>query len=332
MAPLRILTWNTHGSYLHYLTQVPHTFYVMSKADRPPGYGGRGGHMPWGPNVVDMPVEEARNARFDCLLFQDDHHYFDDQFRYLTEAQRQLPRIYLEHDPPRESPTDSRHPVDDPDVFLVHVTHYNALMWDCGATPACVIEHGVIDPGYLYSGSTASGIVVINDLHRRGRRLGLDVFERMREQLPLELVGMGSEHLGGLGEVLHRDLPTFIARYRFLFNPIRHTSLGLAVIEAMMAGVPVVGLATTEMATAIQDGETGYVDTDLHRLAQCMHGLLADEGLARRLGQQARRRALARFGMRRFIEDWMNAFAFVTGGTRADPPGLRKAEGRSALA
>jgi ADP-heptose:LPS heptosyltransferase len=27
----------------------------------------------------------------------------------LTEAQRRLPRIYLEHDPPREHPTDTRH-------------------------------------------------------------------------------------------------------------------------------------------------------------------------------------------------------------------------------
>ena len=43
MRPLKILTWHTHGSYLLYLTQVPHEFYVLSKPDRPPGYAGRSG-------------------------------------------------------------------------------------------------------------------------------------------------------------------------------------------------------------------------------------------------------------------------------------------------
>lgn len=42
----------------------------------------------------------------------------------------------------------------------------------------------------------------------------------------------------------------FAARYRFLFNPIRYTSLGLAVIEAMMIGMPVVALGTTDMVSA----------------------------------------------------------------------------------
>ncbi|HWJ95527.1 MAG TPA: glycosyltransferase family 1 protein, partial [Telluria sp.] len=127
---LKILTWHTHGSYLYYLTQAPHDFYVLSKPDRPPGYGGRCGHIPWGENVIDLPVDEAKDCQFDCILFQDDDQYLKDQHLYLSEAQRHLPKIYLEHDPPRENPTDMRHPVQDPDVLLVHVTPFNALMWD----------------------------------------------------------------------------------------------------------------------------------------------------------------------------------------------------------
>src|SRR5439155_16544577 len=136
---------------------------------------------------------------------------------------------FLEHDPPRGSPTDTRHPVDDPDVPIVHVTPFNRLMWDCGPVPTRVIEHGVAVPAEVRAtGELARGLVVVNHLGRRGRRLGADVFEAVRRRVPLELVGMGSEEWGGLGEVPPPDLPAFAARYRFLFNPIRYTSLGLA--------------------------------------------------------------------------------------------------------
>ncbi|HJV86030.1 MAG TPA: glycosyltransferase family 4 protein [Noviherbaspirillum sp.] len=311
---LKILTWHTHGSYLYYLTQAPHDFYVLSKPDRPPGYGGRCGHMPWGDNVIDLPVAEAKDAAFDCILFQDDDQYLHDQHLYLSEAQRRLPKIYLEHDPPREHPTDMHHPVDDPSMLLVHVTHFNALMWDNGRTPSRVIEHGVIVPkGVSYRGDLARGLVVINNIARRGRRLGGDIFAQARESVPLDLVGMGAQEAGGLGEVLHAQLPAFAAQYRFFFNPIRYTSLGLAVIEAMMIGMPLVALATTEMATVIDDGVSGYVNTDVSALIAHMQALLADPGLARQLGEQARRRAMERFGIERFVQDWDRAFRLVTG-------------------
>ena len=310
---LKILTWHTHGAYLYYLSQAPHDFYVLSKPDRPPGYGGRCGHMPWGDNVIDLPVGAAKDAEFDCILFQDDEQYLRDQHLYLSEAQRHLPKIYLEHDPPREHPTEMRHFVDDPAMLLVHVTPFNALMWDSGSTPVRVIEHGVIAPrDVAYRGELERGIVVINHLGKRGRRLGGDIFTRARREVPLDLVGMGAEEMGGIGEILHAQLPAFISRYRFFYNPIRYTSLGLAVIEAMMIGMPIVALATTEMATVIDNGVSGYIDTDESKLIDCMKALLDDAMLARRLGEQARRYALERFHIRRFCADWDTAFRLIT--------------------
>jgi hypothetical protein len=313
MRPLKILTWHTHGSYLYYLTQVPHQFYVLSKPGRPPGYGGRCGHIPWGDNVIDMPVEQARTQEFDCILFQDDDQYLKDQYEFLTPAQRNLPRIYLEHDTPREHPTDMRHPVDDPSMLLVHVTPFNELMWDNGSTPTCVIEHGVIVPRDVsWNGKLDRGLVIVNNLATRGRRLGIDIFEAVREKIPLDLVGMGAQELGGIGEIQHAQLPAFAANYRFLFNPIRYTSMGLAVIEAMMIGMPVIGLATTEMATAIENGKSGYVDTNVSTLISRMQELIDDPVEARRLGENARKRARERFGIERFIADWNAVLKEVT--------------------
>jgi glycosyltransferase involved in cell wall biosynthesis len=316
---LKILTWHTHGSYLLYLTQAPHDFYVLSKPERPPGYAGRSGHLPWVPNVHDLPAEEARRTRFDLILFQDDAQYLDDQFELLTPAQRRLPKIYLEHDPPREHPVDAGHVVRDGETLVVHVTAFNRLMWDNGGSPARVIEHGVIDPGYRYRGDLRKGIVVVNNIATRGRRLGLDVFEKVKEKIPLDLVGRGAEEAGGLRELLHAELPEFAGRYRFFFNPIRYTSLGLAVIEAMMAGLPVVALATTETATVVRDGVNGFADTDPARLVVRMQDLLQFREMAALLGRQARRSALERFGIARFVEDWNAVFAEVAGERAARP-------------
>ncbi len=302
---LRILTWHVHGNYLYYLSQIPHDLFLVTKPGSPPGYAGAVGALPWGGNVHEVAYDDVPKREFDCVLYQHQRHWDSDRETLLTEAQRRLPTIFLEHDPPQQHPTATVHPVQDPNVMLVHVTPFNALMWDSGVTPHCVIEHGVlVDPSVGYSGEAPRGISVVNNLTRRGRRLGADIFAQAREQVPLDLVGMAAEEAGGLGEVPNPELAAFVARYRFFFNPIRYTSLGLAVVEAMMIGMPVVGLATTEMSTAIRNGHSGYVDTRLERLVEVMRRLIDDPGLAREWGEQARASALERFGIGRFVEDW----------------------------
>jgi glycosyltransferase involved in cell wall biosynthesis len=124
---------------------------------------------------------------------------------------------------------------------------------------------------------------------------------------------MFAEELGGLGEVAPPDLAAFVARYRFFFHPIRYTSLGLAACEAMMLGMPVVALATTEMATVVQNGVSGWIDTDVDQLVKRMRELLADRAEASRLGEGAQRVARERFSIERFVAEWDRAFRDVTG-------------------
>jgi glycosyltransferase involved in cell wall biosynthesis len=309
----RVFTWHVHGSYLLYLSQAPFDFYIPVKPGRPHGYGGRAGAFPWPDNLHEIPASEVRSAEFDCVIFQNRQNYDVDRFELLSPEQQAGARIYLEHDPPREHPTDTRHWVDDPGMLLVHVTHFNRLMWDSNRTPTRVIEHGVFIPdGIRYSGELARGIVVINELARRGRRLGADLFAQARQSVPLDLAGMQSAGLGGLGEIEHQEIARLVSRYRFFFNPIRYTSLGLAVIEAMMAGVPIVGMATTEMVTTIENGVSGYVNTDIDVLVAQMRALLRDLPLARRLGARARDYAYQRFNMERFVRDWSEAIEMVS--------------------
>ena len=313
MQPLRILTWQTRDSYLYYLSQLPHEFHVMTKPQRPHGYTGRCQRWDWGDNVIEMPVEQARHAQFDCILFQHPSHYLEDQYLYLTAQQRQLPRIYIEHETPLTHPTDMRHPLDDRDVLLVHVTAFNQMMWDNGEQTTRMIEHGAIVPtGVQYSGARASGLVIANHFRRRGRRSGSDIYRRVCQRIPLELVGAESQDCGGIGGIAHAQLPQFAAQFRFLFSPMRCANLGLAVIEAMLIGMPVIGLATSDMPGVIQNGISGYVDTDIDKLEAHMQELIDDPHYAFALGRGAQRAARERFGIRRFTDDWNAALRLVT--------------------
>ena len=309
----KVLTWHVHGNYLYYLTHAHQDFYVPSKPGRPEGYGGRAGTLPWGDNLIDIPAEEVKDMQFDAILFQSHKNYLEDQHEILSDAQHNIPRVYLEHDPPRQNATDTKHPVDDPNMLIVHVTHYNDLMWDSNRTPTTVVEHGVIVPDNVrYTGEKDRGITVVNNLARRGRRLGTDVFERARAQVPIDLVGMNSKDLDGIGEIPYDRLLEFESHYRFFFNPIRYTSLGLAVCEAMLLGMPIVGLATTEMVTAVTNEVNGFVDTRVDVLIDRMKDLIQDHALANQLGQGARKIAAERFNIRRFADDWTRAFQLVT--------------------
>jgi glycosyltransferase involved in cell wall biosynthesis len=307
---LRVLTWHVHGTYLWYLSHIDHDLYLPVAPGRPPGYGGRAGAWPWPANVREVPVDELGDLDVDVVVHQSHENWLVDRHELLTDAQRQVPQVVIEHDPPRQSPTDTVHPVDDPDAVIVHVTPFNALMWDSGKTPTRVIEHGVTVPAEArYRGDLPRGIVVANGLARRGRRLGADVFADVRERVPLDLVGMESTDLGGLGEVPPPEVPAFLAPYRFYFHPVRYTSLGLSLIEAMAVGLPVVGLATTELPTVVDDGVSGFVATDVDRLVDAMRLLLDDPDLARRMGAEGRQIAVERFGIDRFVRDWHRLFA-----------------------
>ena len=318
----KIFTWHIHGSYLYYLSQGNYDIYIPVKKDKSEGYYGRGETFPFGENLHVIPAEDVKNLELDCILFQSAKNYQTDQFEILSAEQRELPKIYLEHDPPRQTPTETKHVVDDPEVLLVHVTHFNKLMWDNNRTPVQVIDHGVVDPGVRYSGELNKGIVVINNIQKRGRRLGLDVFLELRERVPLDLVGMGAEEIG-LGEIKHGQLPEFISKYRFFFNPIRYTSLGLSILETMMIGIPVVGLATTELVTVIENGVSGYVHTDIDYLAEKMNELLQNPELAMKLGTEGQKVAMERFNIDRFAADWEATFNKVISGHAKNKSGIR---------
>ena len=93
----------------------------------------------------------------------------------------------------------------------------------------------------------------------------------------------------------------------------RWTSLGLSLIEAMMLGMPVVVLDTTEAAEAVPDG-VGVRSTDPARLRDGLRELVADPAAAAAAGRLARRAALRRYGLDRFLAEWDEVLESVAEG------------------
>lgn len=308
---MNVLIWQIHGSYLNTLVRSfaggPHRFYLPTKPDKPEGYGGRGPTFPWSDETVNVPAEEVRDL--DLIIYQSEKNFREDSQEILTEEQRGAPAIFLEHNTPQGRINDMVHPVNDPGVLLVHVTHFNDLFWDSGKTPTRVIDHAVVPTGGGCTGGLEKGVSLVNDLPRRRRVVGGDVFLKAREEVPLDLFGFNSLEVGGFGDLPQAEVHERMKPYRFYFNPIRYTSLPLSVLEAMEIGLPVVALATTELVSVIKDGENGVIGTDVGYLIERMRGLLDDPEEARRLGEAGRRTIRERFGLERFATDWEAAFA-----------------------
>ncbi len=177
------------------------------------------------------------------------------------------------------------------------------------------------------TGTIPRGISVVNGMQGRPRIAGYDLFLQARSRVPLDAVGMGTEAFGGLGDIPYRDLHRLTARYRFLFSPMRYTSLPLAVVEAMSIGMPVVALGTTALPEVIQDGVNGYISTDPEALVERMKALIADPDLARTLGEGAprdRARAVRDGSVPRDWDDALHEAIALATETASAAAGLRR--------
>ena len=303
---MRVLLWHVHGSWTTALVQGDHEYLLPVLADRGPDGRGRAQTWDWPPAAREVTGEEGPDLDVDVVLLQRPH-----ELERLAESWlggrrpgRDLPAVYVEHNAPQGRIAEMRHPAADrPDLTIVHVTHFNDLFWDGGSTPSRVIEHGVVDPGYRYTGELPRAVVVINEARRRGRVTGTDLLPRLNGTVPIDLFGMDAGALGGVENPPQHLLHDEMARRRVYLHPIRWTSLGLSLIEAMHLGMPVVALATTEAPEAVPPA-AGTVSTDVRLLAEEVRRLVADSGLARERGVAARAAALERYGLERFLADW----------------------------
>jgi glycosyltransferase involved in cell wall biosynthesis len=318
---LRILVWHVHGSWTTAFIQGGHTYLVPVVPDRSADGRGRARTWDWPPNAVERTPAQLADEQVDLVVLQRPADEPLARAWLGRQPGRDVPAVWVEHNAPQGRVADLRHPAADrDDLVVVHVTHTNALFWDCGRTRTTVIDHGVVDPGHRFTGELARAAVAINEPGRRGRVVGADLLPGFASTVPIDLYGMGVagfvDALGVPSIVAHEDLPQVqlheeMARRRVYLHPFRWTSLGLSLIEAMHLGLPVVALATTEVPDAVPS-EAGVVTNRPDVLHAALRRYAADPEEAAVAGKAGRAAAIERFGLDRFLSDWEELFQEMT--------------------
>jgi glycosyltransferase involved in cell wall biosynthesis len=307
---MRVLVWHVHGAWTTAFVHGRHTYLVPVLPGRGPDGRGRARTYAWPDAAVEVTPEEAATAEVDVVVLQRPEELDGLAGAWLGGRRpgRDVPAVYVEHNAPQGRIATLRHPAADREgLVIVHVTHFNDLFWDCGGTPTRVIEHGIPDPGERYTGELPRAAAVVNEPGRRGRVTGTDLLPRFAAAVPVDLFGIGSEAVGppvrAAGDLPHERLLTEMARRRLYLHPIRWTSLGLSLLEAMHLGMPVVALATTEVVEAVPPA-AGAISTRVDGLVDAARALTADPEAARLAGKAARAWVIHRYGLGRFLADW----------------------------
>lgn len=190
---LTVLIWHVHGSWTTSFVQGRHTYLLPLLPDAGPWGRGRCGRD-WPGSVIDTSPDRLREAPVDVVVLQRPHEIELTEQWLGKRPGVDIPAVYVEHNAPAGPAASSRHPLADrADIPLVHVTHFNNVMWDNGICPTTVIRHGIVDPGDRYSGDLPHGATMINEPVRRMRVTGADLLAPLSAAAPIDVFGMETD-------------------------------------------------------------------------------------------------------------------------------------------
>ena len=179
-----------------------------------------------------------------------------------------------------------------------------------GAREVRVIPNGIEVPADVREPDDPPHVLYVG---RLSAEKGVRELVAATRGLPLVVAGDGplrDEVPGALGMVPHDELLRLYERAAVVACPSRREGFGVACLEAMAAGRPVVASSVGGLRDLVVDGVTGLLvpPGDVAALRAALEQLLADAGLRKRLGRAARERVLAEFTWKRYAEHVQRAY------------------------
>lgn len=156
------------------------------------------------------------------------------------------------------------------------------------------------------------------------------IFARVRQEMPckLLLVGEGPERLFAQQLVKELNLQAdvrFLGQVDQIENilmcadvfllPSEQESFGLAALEALACGVPVVGATTGGLPEVVRHGETGYLYPvgEIRDMALAALDILGDDQRYQRFSENARKQAIKNFDIKVILPQWEAYYQEVLG-------------------
>ncbi len=177
----------------------------------------------------------------------------------------------------------------------------------------------------LPEGSLAIGIVA-QLIPRKGHRFLLQAMPELRRQFPqlhLIVFGKGSAEadireairslgLEGCAQLagFRDDLPRILPCLDLLVHPALMEGLGVSLLQAASAGVPIVASRAGGIPEAVRDGLNGLLvpPGDVEALRQAVARVLGDAELARRLGEAGRELVAREFSVDAMVEGNLHVY------------------------
>ncbi len=188
-----------------------------------------------------------------------------------------------------------------------------------GNTKRSLVEHFGVNPSRIevvaegvdrthdHVGKTYSEDIVLFvgiDFKRKGGPTLLRAFQEVRRRRPRAKLWIAGpdpsepqEGVTWLGHADRKTLNTLFAQATVFAMPSICEPFGLAMIEAMSHGLPVIGTTIDAMAEIVEEGVSGYLvqPGDAATLAEHLVQLLGDSTLARRMGDNGRAQVMNKF-------------------------------------
>ena len=158
----------------------------------------------------------------------------------------------------------------------------------------------------------------------------VEVFHRISKKMPSRLLLIGDgpdlpaavqrardlgieDRVSVLG--LQDEVNGILANSDIFLLPSEYESFGLAALEAMSSGVPVIGTASGGIREVVTPGETGYLLPvgDVDGMADAALKILGDESLRSQMCENGRRIAADRFNRDKIVSEYESFYREILG-------------------
>ncbi len=181
-----------------------------------------------------------------------------------------------------------------------------------------LIELGVSPKDY--DGWTGEDPAILSVIHTwKERGWNYPIYAEATKDLPTRHI----DHMnpGPEGPLRYEQILEQMRRCRVYYHD-GENEYTVALLEAMMVGMPIVTAAMPFVERHVEDGVNGFVSNDPKVLKDACQRLLNDRDLAERMGAASRRMALERYSEERWCRQWNQLFDdFMAGRSTTDKKG-----------